>query len=853
MTMRSKSTRLTTIAIGAVLLVCSVVTSFAADVILNEYNAVDGDAFLGNGSSDVFWQQRRGNGGNWIELAVITDHLDMRGWQIVVVNETGQPTQASWLLTLSAHEVWSDLRRGTIVTFSEQLANNADDYHPEIGHWWLNVKASPETQGTFVTVSCIAPACLPADAAWKVSNNASQITIKDDLGAVVFGPAGEGVQPVAGVGSTEVFKLEDDPSAAITPLSAYNDGTSSTFGEPNVYAGGTLQQDFSALRSVVPYSPLASIRINELLSHPGIGVDWVELYNSTTEPIAIGGWFLSDAASDLTKYEIPAGTVIPPGGFVIFGETTLGFGLSGTCGESVILSAGDGTVPTGPRDFVQFGPMDAGVTLGRSPNGHGRFGRLQSSSQAGANGAAEYGPVVVNEIMYNPLPPVGTTVDPEFVEVHNTSAAPVDLFTDFGGGGVRPWRLDGGIDFEFSTSTTMAAGGYLLIVNFDPIAAPGDLADFRALYAIDASVPVVGPYSGKLSNLGDLVRLQKPDTPVADGDACGGVGNPSPYIPYVTVDEVSYLDFGAWPTSADGLGPSLERIDANAFGNDARNWMANTAGAATPGGANSAQAGLTPDQQKCLLAMEKDFARVVKAQGKVSLACIKSGSSQALPPGSTVDDCIVDDVRGDVAKARAKTNSDFAARCTGLTSSAGLRAPFFGLTDATIVGDSAPLEQTETLRDALGGVLDDAVIDASVDPLAARCQQSVFKKLRKCEDTVLKELAACTKAGLKTAAVKSAAALAQCLGSDPSGKIASVCDPMTGGVRRELAARCTAAGVDTAAAFAGCGSPSEADTAACLYTVLRCRACQYVGTALAFDRDCDAFDNGTIDASCGLP
>ncbi len=838
----------------AVMLVTSAATpTHAADVILNEYNAVDGDAFLAGGNSDAFWQQRQGNGGNWFEVAVITDHLDVRGWRIEVVNEAGLPAQASWLLTLSSHAVWSDLRSGTIITFSEQLPNNEDDYQPEVGRWWLNVKASPETQGTFVTVSCIAPACLPADAAWKVSNNASQITIKDDLGAIVFGPAGEGVQPVAGVGSTEVLKLEANPSSAITPLSAYNDGTSSTFGQPNVFAGGTQQQDFSALRAVVPYTPLASVRVNELLSHSDPGVDWIELYNSTTAPIDIGGWFVSDSPSDLTRFEIPAGTVIPPAGFEIFGETTLGFALNGTCGDEVVLSVGNGTTPTGPRDFVQFGPTETGTTFGRSPNGHGRLARLQTPSQGNANGVASYGPVVVNEVMYNPLPPIGTTVDPEFVELYNASATSTALFTDFGGGGVRPWRLTGGVDFEFATTTTIAAGGYLVVVNFDPIAAPADLADFRAVYAIDASVPIVGPYVGKLSNLGDAVRVKSPDTPDANGDVCGGVGNPSPYVPYVTVDEVSYLDFGEWPTSADGLGPSLERIDATAFGNDVRNWVANVALGGTPGSPNSISAGLTSEQKKCLLAMEKNFARVVKAQGKVSVACIKDGSESSLPVGTSVEDCVVADAGGGVAKARVKTETDFTAYCTGLTSSAGLRAPFFGLSDPSTLNDAAILEQTETLHDTLGSDLDVAVIDGDLDSVAARCQQSVVKKLRKCEDTVLKELATCTKNGLASGTVRSTAGLALCLGSDPGGKIAAACDPIIGGVRRELAARCTAVSVDAATAFPGCASSDEAVTAACLDAALRCRTCQYVGVAFELESDCDAFDNGEIDASCGLP
>lgn len=45
--------------------------------------------------------------------------------------------------------------------------------------------------------------------------------------------------------------------------------------------------------------------------------DWIELYNPTTNAIGIGGWFLSDRASDLGKWEIPANTVIGSGEFLV--------------------------------------------------------------------------------------------------------------------------------------------------------------------------------------------------------------------------------------------------------------------------------------------------------------------------------------------------------------------------------------------------------------------------------------------------------------------------------------------------------------------------------------------------------
>ena len=67
------------------------------DLILNEWNAVSADSYLAGGSykvdttkEDPHWAtipglpdgRIEGNGGNWIELVVIQDHLDIRGWQL---------------------------------------------------------------------------------------------------------------------------------------------------------------------------------------------------------------------------------------------------------------------------------------------------------------------------------------------------------------------------------------------------------------------------------------------------------------------------------------------------------------------------------------------------------------------------------------------------------------------------------------------------------------------------------------------------------------------------------------------------------------------------------------------------
>jgi len=205
-------------------------------LILNEYNAVAPDLLLENDGSDVFWGRVVGNGGDWFELVVAEDHLDVRGWELVLTNETGGPGETQQVLTLSSDPLWADLRSGTLITVSEDLPNDPA-YDPAAGDWWINVQASASAPGTHITAQD-----------FTVTNVDWQLTILDNLGQTVFGPAGEGVTPVSGIGADEVFKLEQDPGPFITPLALYNDGSSSTFGAPNRYAAGTIEQDFGMLR-----------------------------------------------------------------------------------------------------------------------------------------------------------------------------------------------------------------------------------------------------------------------------------------------------------------------------------------------------------------------------------------------------------------------------------------------------------------------------------------------------------------------------------------------------------------------------------------------------------------------------
>lgn len=231
-----------TLAVAVVLLLLSG-SLWAADVILNEYNAVDGSSFLGGGdssadetggrASDSYFGRVPGNGGDWFELAVLKDHLDMRGWQL----DTFISGKLDKTLTLTAQPIWSDLRAGTIITVAQDVPSDVS-YDPAAGDWWINVQASTTADGKYISAK-----------SFTVSNKNFQLRIRNISGAIVFGPAGEGVAPNASVGDTEVFILKTDPSAAVTANSADYDTSKhfSTFGSPNRWG----RQDFNDLRPVI--------------------------------------------------------------------------------------------------------------------------------------------------------------------------------------------------------------------------------------------------------------------------------------------------------------------------------------------------------------------------------------------------------------------------------------------------------------------------------------------------------------------------------------------------------------------------------------------------------------------------
>ncbi len=342
------------------------------------------------------------------------------------------------------------------------------------------------------------------------------------------------------------------------------------------------------------YLPLPGIVISELLTHADPPYeDAIELHNPAPAPADVGGWYLSDNPAAPKKFRIPDGTTLPTGGYqafyqVQFGAPTAGtnaFTLDSAHGGTVVLSKADSQDQlTGHRQLLPFGAAANAVPFGRietslgpqlSPLIRPTFGinapdslTAFRSGKGAPNAQPLVGPVVLSEIHYHPAPsPLDESIL-EFVEVYNATATAQPLFDPLHP--TNGWQIAGGIDYSFPTNLTLAPRSTLLVVGFDPANRPDLLAEFRATYDLATATPIVGPFQGRLSNSGERIDLQRPDNPQGPDRPDAG------FVPYLLVDGADYRPAGAWPSAADGTGPSLQRIDPLRFGNEPLNWQAAT-------------------------------------------------------------------------------------------------------------------------------------------------------------------------------------------------------------------------------------------------------------------------------------
>jgi hypothetical protein len=261
---------------------------------------------------------------------------------------------------------------------------------------------------------------------------------------------------------------------------------------------------------------------NTLILDPaGDAEDWVELHNNTAHSIGLGGMYLSDDPSALTKWQFPAGTVIEAHGYLIVwadNEPTEQ-GLHATwklsaSGESVVFSDGQPSV----LDAITFGVQTRNLTMARVPNGTGPFvqGAPTFNASNGSGNDIVAGEIVINEFMADNtliLDPSGEAED--WIEFYNTTGRTIDF-----SGLYLSDDLTAPTKWQFPSGTILAPDSYLIVWADEDLSQEGIHAGF------------------KLSSGGESILFSNTDLTVLESETYG---------PQVTNNSMARIPNGTGP------------------------------------------------------------------------------------------------------------------------------------------------------------------------------------------------------------------------------------------------------------------------------------------------------------------
>ncbi len=179
-----------------------------------------------------------------------------------------------------------------------------------------------------------------------------------------------------------------------------------------IYAENNQAVSFSPARAEYEFYTLpvtGMVVINEFLADnvatmpdpAGEYDDWIELYNNTTEPVSLSGYYLSDNSAEPLKWSFPDVSIDGSGYLIIWADDDeeqegihTNFKLSAS-GEVILLVDPSQNVIS----EITFPQQTEDISMGRLPNGTGAF--VEMTPTFGANNSGVSG---VDEPAGNPIP-----------------------------------------------------------------------------------------------------------------------------------------------------------------------------------------------------------------------------------------------------------------------------------------------------------------------------------------------------------------------------------------------------------------------------------------------------------------
>jgi hypothetical protein len=227
------------------------------------------------------------------------------------------------------------------------------------------------------------------------------------------------------------------------------------------------------------YADITNLYINEFMADNdnictdecGEYEDWIEIYNAGSEPVDIGGLFITDSLGYPDKYRIPStcpdSTTIAPDGYIVLwadnqpeqGILHLDFKLSRD-GEQIGLVQADGT---GIIDSLSYYEQYSDLSFGRYADGTNNF-QFMPPTPGSSNMSIIVSELYINEFMSSNINCIadGYGEYEDWIEIYNAGSDPVDiggLFITDSLGYPDKYR----IPTTYPDLTTIAPNGYIVL------------------------------------------------------------------------------------------------------------------------------------------------------------------------------------------------------------------------------------------------------------------------------------------------------------------------------------------------------------------------------------------------------
>ena len=285
--------------------------------------------------------------------------------------------------------------------------------------------------------------------------------------------------------SGEAIGLSVQGATALETIDSYTFGPQTADISTGRFVDGAA--NFLTFDNPTPGAPneigfVSGIFINEFLAGNANGItdeagdyeDWIEIYNSNSVPVDIGGMYITDDLTDPLQFQIPSdnpgATTVPAGGYIILWaddellEGPLHVGLKlGKGGEDIGLTQVIGSEQQF-IDSLTFGAQTDDVSSGREPDGGSKIRFYFEPTPGSSNIIPFVAGLSINEalaINTSSISDANGEKEP-WIEVYNYNTVPVNiggLYVSNNVGNPSLWQ----IPTTNSAVTTIPAGGFITL------------------------------------------------------------------------------------------------------------------------------------------------------------------------------------------------------------------------------------------------------------------------------------------------------------------------------------------------------------------------------------------------------